>query len=357
MVPREWIWQPVGSRGSKHARCESEGSTNPEHQFVFTVGGTTAIGGTGLPQIAAPFSTLTPTMYIGKGFADLPDSMAWLRPLTISATAAVAVPTQNSILGVGGPAFQNLQTSWTSNSLITQPPSPGNTTLTEIVNPKILQLGFALEWSLVSNEYTGPNRTGTRYPEGWVLVEFTTLTPLNGPLAGKTTGTVNPGVIWVSRYLQVAAEAILPMDAHSGRDVGARKQAHLYQRTRTSFPGGSLVASNSVSRSRTLSMDPKGMLFDEPTSALDPEVVGEVPDVVVSLANEGMTTMCVTHVCSFCEQSGHLMDAGASSRIARAAVFLASRPAASARERVPLKNPGALRQTREPGRSIAVEII
>ena len=60
------------------------------------------------------------------------------------------------------------------------------------------------------------------------LVEFTTATPLDGPLAGRTTGTVNPGVIWVSRYLQVGIEAIIPMDAHSGRDLGFRAQAHLY---------------------------------------------------------------------------------------------------------------------------------
>jgi hypothetical protein len=84
-----------------------------------------------------------------------------------------------------------------------------------------------LRWN--TNEYTGANRTGTRYPEGWVpLVEFTTSTPLNGPNAGRTTGTVNPGVIWVNRYLQVGVEAIIPIDAHSGRDVGARAQAHLY---------------------------------------------------------------------------------------------------------------------------------
>src|ERR1700732_2688788 len=72
--------------------------TNPEHQFVITVGGTAAIGGTGATGIASSFSTLTPTIYIGKGFGDLPDSVAWLRPLTISATAAVAVPTESSTL-------------------------------------------------------------------------------------------------------------------------------------------------------------------------------------------------------------------------------------------------------------------
>ena len=184
--------------------------TNPEHQFVFTVGGTAAIGGTGAPGIASSFSTLTPTLYIGKGFGDLPDSVAWLRPLTVTGTVAVAVPTDS--------------TSLTTTTLPT-----GATTLSETINPKILQLGLALEYSLVANMYTGANRTGTRYPEGWVpLVEFTTATPLNGPLAGRTTGTVNPGVIWVSRYLQVGVEAIVPIDAHSGRDLGFRAQAHLY---------------------------------------------------------------------------------------------------------------------------------
>jgi hypothetical protein len=202
--------------------------TNPEHQFVVTVGGTAAIGGTGAPGIASTFSTLTPTVYIGKGFGDLPDSVAWLRPLTITATGAVAVPTDATTLTSTSLGSVNLPIETGAfNSLTTLPTGP--TTLAATVNPKILQLGFALEYSLVTNEYTGPNHTGTRYAQGWVpLVEFTTSTPLNGPLAGRTTGTVNPGFIWVDRYLQVAAEAIVPMDAHSGRDIGARVQAHLY---------------------------------------------------------------------------------------------------------------------------------
>src|SRR5712671_241139 len=154
--------------------------TNPEHQFVFTVGGTAAIGGTGSPGIAASFSTLTPTAYIGKGFGDLPDSLAWLRPLTVSGTVAVAVPTASTSLGT----IDSLRAdAGAFTSLMTVPSSA--TTLSETINPKILQLGFALEYSLVTNQYTGPNRTGTRYPEGWVpLIEFTTATPLNGPLAG-----------------------------------------------------------------------------------------------------------------------------------------------------------------------------
>lgn len=54
-----------------------------------------------------------------------------------------------------------------------------------------------------------------------------------------------------------------------------------------------------VAIARALSMDPVVMLFDEPTSALDPEMVGEVLDVMVGLAHEGMTMMVVTHEMGF----------------------------------------------------------
>ena len=54
-----------------------------------------------------------------------------------------------------------------------------------------------------------------------------------------------------------------------------------------------------VAIARALSMDPIAMLFDEPTSALDPEMINEVLDVMVGLAKEGMTMMCVTHEMGF----------------------------------------------------------
>ena len=68
-----------------------------------------------------------------------------------------------------------------------------------------------------------------------------------------------------------------------------------------------------VAIARALSMDPIVMLFDEPTSALDPEMVGEVLDVMVKLADEGMTMMCVTHEMGFAKKVSHrviFMDAG-----------------------------------------------
>jgi len=68
-----------------------------------------------------------------------------------------------------------------------------------------------------------------------------------------------------------------------------------------------------VAIARALAMDPTVMLFDEPTSALDPEMVGEVLDVMVSLAKDGMTRMVVTHEMGFAKQVANwvvFMDAG-----------------------------------------------
>ena len=68
-----------------------------------------------------------------------------------------------------------------------------------------------------------------------------------------------------------------------------------------------------VAIARALCMKPKVMLFDEPTSALDPEMVKEVLDTMVSLANEGMTMLCVTHEMGFARQVANrviFMDAG-----------------------------------------------
>ncbi len=69
-----------------------------------------------------------------------------------------------------------------------------------------------------------------------------------------------------------------------------------------------------VAIARALAMDPKIMLFDEPTSALDPEMIGEVLDVMKTLAKEGMTMVCVTHEMGFAREVADqviFMDEGA----------------------------------------------
>ena len=75
--------------------------------------------------------------------------------------------------------------------------------------------------------------------------------------------------------------------------VGLKSHAHKYP---IQLSGGQ---QQRVAIARALAMDPIAMLFDEPTSALDPEMVNEVLDVMVELAGEGMTMMCVTHEMGF----------------------------------------------------------
>ena len=68
-----------------------------------------------------------------------------------------------------------------------------------------------------------------------------------------------------------------------------------------------------VAIARALCMEPKLMLFDEPTSALDPEMVKEVLDVMIELAEQGMTMVCVTHEMGFARQAADrivMMEAG-----------------------------------------------
>jgi general L-amino acid transport system ATP-binding protein len=82
-----------------------------------------------------------------------------------------------------------------------------------------------------------------------------------------------------------------------------------------------------VAIARSLCMDPKIMLFDEPTSALDAEMVKEVLDIMVGLADDGMTMLCVTHEMGFARQVADrvvFMDAGQILEVAPPAQFFAS---------------------------------
>src|SRR5207245_10573242 len=59
-------------------------------------------------------------------------------------------------------------------------------------------------------------------------VEGALQTPVDGPGARYTTGTVNPGIIWAGRYFQIGIEAVVPVNADAGKNVGVRAQLHFY---------------------------------------------------------------------------------------------------------------------------------
>ena len=101
------------------------------------------------------------------------------------------------------------------------------------------------------------------------------------------------GPIWVRRMPKMEAEELA---------MSFLERVKIPEQARK-FPGQlSGGQQQRVAIARSLCMNPKVMLFDEPTSALDPEMIKEVLDVMVELAESGMTMMCVTHEMGFAKQ-------------------------------------------------------
>jgi glutamate/aspartate transport system ATP-binding protein len=105
----------------------------------------------------------------------------------------------------------------------------------------------------------------------------------------------------VTKNLCIAQEKVLGRSADEALDKGLKLLDRVgLMEHKDKYPaqlsGGQ---QQRVAIARALSMDPIAMLFDEPTSALDPEMINEVLDVMVELAHEGMTMMCVTHEMGF----------------------------------------------------------
>ncbi|MGE8122466.1 amino acid ABC transporter ATP-binding protein [Pseudomonas fulva] len=121
--------------------------------------------------------------------------------------------------------------------------------------------------------------------------------------------------IWARKLPRHEAQALA---MHYLERVRIPEQAHKYP---GQLSGGQ---QQRVAIARALCMKPKIMLFDEPTSALDPEMVKEVLDTMVSLAEDGMTMVCVTHEMGFARTVAHrvvFMDQGEVVEQAAPAVF------------------------------------
>jgi hypothetical protein len=93
----------------------------------------------------------------------------------------------------------------------------------------VLQYGCALEYSLIYLQEEVKD-IGLRVPFDRLvpLVEFSFETPLNRGQGGQTTGTINPGVIWSSKYVQFGVETVIPINEQTGNAVGVIAQLHFY---------------------------------------------------------------------------------------------------------------------------------
>jgi hypothetical protein len=182
----------------------------PEQEFVMSTALVVEWGGTGALGVGADtFTTYTPTLYIGKGFGGLPDSIGWARPFGLTAQVGYAIPS--------------------SASSVTVDPDTGD--INTELHPRFVTYGFSLQYSM---PYLKSNVVDLQLPD-FVnhlipIVEAQLQTPVanNFDTGIGTTGTINPGVIWVGDYFQVGLEAMIPINHASGSGVGVIGQLHLY---------------------------------------------------------------------------------------------------------------------------------
>jgi len=164
---------------------------NDKHEAVFSIGGEWEIGGSGSKQVGADSrSTFTPTIYFGKGLGDLPDALKYARPFAVTGTLGEDLPVS--------------------------------------ADPNSLEWAFALEYSL---PYLQSQVKDIGLPAPFKnmipLVEFSFNSPQNRD-GGKTTGTINPGILYETKYFQIGAEAIIPINSTTGSQVGAILQVQIF---------------------------------------------------------------------------------------------------------------------------------
>ncbi len=141
----------------------------------------------------------------------------------------------------------------------------------------------------------------------------------------------------ITRNLTIAQLKVLGRSEEEARERGLKLLDRVGLRSQADKHPGQLSGGQQqrVAIARALAMDPICMLFDEPTSALDPEMINEVLDVMVELAKEGMTMMCVTHEMGFARKVAHrviFMDEGQIVEEAATAAFFGSPRSERARQ-------------------------
>jgi hypothetical protein len=201
------IHQPGGFTAAGFGNLETTAQyqllKNSEHELALLLGLIVEWGGTGavISVLADPWSTLTPTFYFGKGLGDLPDSFGWWRAFAVTGQIGYQIPTRSFDIVAGTPI------------------------------PQVLVYGGSIQYSMPYlkseiRDYQLPDFINHLIP----IVEVQLATPVanNYGSSALTTGTINPGVIWVGSYFQVGLEAVVPVNAESGHGIGVLGQLHLY---------------------------------------------------------------------------------------------------------------------------------
>lgn len=178
-----------------------------EHEIILSAGVDWSIGGTGASQVGATnYSAFTPTFFWGKGLGDLPDDMALLKPLAVTGILGLTIPTRSR-------NFEGVD-------------DDGNRVFSQ--NSDVLNWGFAIQYSIPYLQSAVRDMgIGSPFNRLIPVVEFAFTTPIDRQ-AGKTQGTINPGIIWAGQKIQLALEAVIPVNNATGRNIGVLGQLHFY---------------------------------------------------------------------------------------------------------------------------------
>jgi hypothetical protein len=182
-----------------------------EHETLLSMGVSWDVGGTGSKKVGAEsFDTVTPTIFFGKGFGDLPDSLDYAKPFAITGSIGLALPTRRY-------------------NKIRETEDDGTVTTDREKNITTVQWGFSFQYNL---QYLQSYVRDVGLPQPFSrmipIVELALETPTNDPKTTRTTGTVNPGIIWFGKYVQLGLEAVVPINTASGKNVGVLGQIHFY---------------------------------------------------------------------------------------------------------------------------------
>jgi len=184
--------------------------TSAKHEAIVSVGLSGEWGDTGSRAVdAEKIGSVTPTLYFGKGAGDLPESWGWARPFAITGVVGYEIPVRGHELAAD--------------------PDCGACAPIRQATTRSLVYGMTLQYSLA---YLNARVRGLNVPTFITgltpLVEFAASTPVANGHGERTTGTVNPGVIWSGRRVQLGLEAQVPMNRDSGKSVGVLFQVHWF---------------------------------------------------------------------------------------------------------------------------------
>jgi hypothetical protein len=185
--------------------------TSAAHETILSAAVGWEAGGTGRKKAGAEsFDVFKPALLFGKGMGDLPDALRWFKPFAVTGIIEGVLPSRS-----GNKTF-------TLND-------DGDLEVEIEKNPNVLHWGFAVMYSLpYLQSFVKDVGLPAIIRQLIPLVEIDINNPLDRGFAGKTTGTVNPGIIWTGKYFQLGLEAVLPINERTGKNVGVRGQIHFF---------------------------------------------------------------------------------------------------------------------------------